>query len=172
MMDSSIAQHRIRDLEQRITALTWNDELAMLSQAGLQDAIEQLPGGVYTVIFADVNRLKAINSATGSHVQTNRYLRDGLRVRRGELAGQLFGDEFLFILPHGADAAGFCARLTRQLASQPLSQSERMALEAFDGPNARLSATFAWEVTSDVRAAVERLSRDVLAQKAARDRRA
>ena len=162
----------IRQQEQRIACLIWSDDLAMLNQAGLRDAIAALDPELYTVVFCDINRLKQINSATGSHDTTNRYLRDGLRIRRGELAGQLFGDEFLFILPEAADAAGFCARLTRQLASQPLSQSERMALEAFDGPNARLSATFAWEVTSDVWAAVERLSREVLAQKAARDRRA
>ncbi len=172
-----VARHRttedlirlIHEQEQRIAALTWNDDLAMLSQAGVRDAIAQLDPDQYTVVFADVNRLKAINSATGSHVQTNRYLRDGFRVRRGELAGQYLGDEFLFILPGDADAAGFCSRITRQLASQPLSQAERMALEAFDGLGARLSATFAWEVTSDVWATVERLSRDVLALKARRD---
>jgi GGDEF domain-containing protein len=163
---------RIRQQEQRIAALVWNDHLGMLNAAGLQDAIDTLPAGdVYTVIFADINRLKDINRVTGSHIQTNRYLRDGLRVRRGEVAGQLYGDEFIFILPEGADAAGFCARITRQLASQPLSQAERMALEVLDGPGARLSATFAWEVARDVWAAVERLSRDVLAQKAKRDGR-
>lgn len=161
----------IRQQEQRIASLTWNDDLAMFTRAGLQDAIQQLAPDQYTVVFCDINRLKLINQVTGSHVQTNRYLRDGLRVRRGELAGQLYGDEFLFVLPDGADAHGFCARLTRQLATQPLSQSERMALEALDGMGARLSATFAWETTSDVWAAVERLSRAVLAQKAARDGR-
>lgn len=161
----------IRQQEQRIAALSWNDDLAMLNRAGLQDAIEQLPDDSYTVVFCDIDRLKTINTATGSHIQTNRYLRDGLRVRRGELAGQLFGDEFVFILPEGADAAGFCARITRQLAAQPLSQTERMALEALNGPGARLSATFAWEVTRNVWAAVERLSHTVLAQKAQRDGR-
>lgn len=160
----------IRQQEARITSLIWSDELSMLNQAGLRDAITQLEPGVYTVVFCDINRLKTINQITGSHVATNRYLRDGLRVRRGELAGQLYGDEILFVLPEGADAPAFCARLTRQLAEQPLSQAERMALESVDGPGARLSATFAWEVTSDVWSAVERLSRDVLAQKAKRDR--
>lgn len=161
----------IRQQEQRIAALTWNDELSMLSQAGLHDAIAQLDPGAHTVVFADINRLKTINSATGSHTQTNRYLRDGLRVRRGELAGQYLGDEFIFILPEDADAAGFCARITRQLAAQPLSQYERAALESLDGPHARLSATFAWKVACDIWAAVERLSREVLAQKAKRDGR-
>lgn len=161
----------IRKQEQRIASLIWSDDLSMLNQAGLRDAIAQLDMGTYTVVFCDINRLKQINSATGSHAQTNRYLRDGLRVRRGELAGQLFGDEFLFILPEGADASGFCSRITRQLATQPLSQVERCALEILDGPHARLSATFAWEVTNDVWAAVERLSREVLAAKAARDGR-
>lgn len=161
----------IRQQEQRIASLIWNDHLCMLNQAGLHDAIAQLEPSISTVVFCDINRLKQINSATGSHAQTNRYLRDGLRVRRGELAGQLFGDEFLFILPDDADASGFCSRITRQLAAQPLSQAERSALELLDGPGARLSATFAWEATSDVWAAVDRLSREVLGQKAARDGR-
>jgi len=161
----------LRNQQQRIASLIWNDDLSMLNQAGLRDAISQLDSGTYTVIFCDINRLKTINLITGSHVITNRYLRDGLRVRRGEIAGQLYGDEFLFVLPEYADAAGFCARITRQLAEQPLSQHERAALEALDGPGARLSATFAWDVTSDVWTAVERLSADVLTQKAERDKR-
>lgn len=162
----------IRQQNQRIASLIWNDELSMLNNAGLRDAVDRLASGTYTIVFCDINRLKAINTATGSHVVTNRYLRDGLRVRRGELAGQLYGDEFLFVLPEDADAQGFCARLTRQLAAQPLTQAERAALEVLDGPGARLSATFAWETTSDVWAAVERLSREVLATKASRDTKA
>lgn len=158
----------LREENQR---LKWNEPLNMLNSAGLHEAIRQLKPALYTIVFADVNRLKHINSCTGSHIATNRYLRDGLRVRRGELAGQYLGDEFIFILPSDADAPGFCARLTRQLASQPLSQTERMVLEALDGPQARLSATFAWEVTSDVWGAIERLSMQVLALKAKRDGR-
>lgn len=160
----------VRQHEQRIAALVWSDALGMLNQAGLRDAIAQLPEGAYTVVFADINRLKTLNSITGNHIQTNRYLRDGLRVRRGEIAGQFLGDEIVFILPEGADAAGFCARITRQLAEQPLSSMERAALELIDGPGARLSATFAYETASDIWAAIERLSCDVLAQKGKRGR--
>lgn len=159
----------IHQQEQRIQSLTWNDDLSMLNQAGIRDAIDQLTPGTYTVVFCDINRLKTINTITKNHTQTNRYLRDGLRVRAGELAGQFYGDEFLFVLPAHADAAGFCARITRQLADQPLSYDERTALEMIDGIGARLSATFAYEVTSDVGAAVSRLSADVLSQKARRD---
>lgn len=158
----------LRERDARIESLTWNDELGMLNQAGLHDAISALAPGEHTIIFADINRLKVINSVTGSHLQTNRYLRDGLRVRRGELAGQLLGDEFVFILSAHADCAAFCARITRQLASQPLSQAERLALEVADGPGARLGATFAWATSCDVWSAVEGLSRTVLAQKAQR----
>lgn len=162
----------IRQQNQRIQSLIWNDQLSMLNNAGLHDAIDQLPNSeVYTVIFCDINRLKVMNTITGSHIQTNRYLRDGLRVRRGEIAGQFLGDEFVFVLPEGADAAAFCARITRQLAEQPLSHAERTALELIDGPGARLSATFAYAESSDVWHTVEQLSRDVLAQKAQRDAR-
>lgn len=155
--------------ERRIESLIWNDELSMYNQAGIRDAISRLIPGTYTVIFCDINRLKQINSVTQSHVQTNRYLRDGMRVRHGEIAGQLYGDEFLFVLPAHADAAAFCTRITRQLAQQPLSQSERSALEMIDGLGARLSATFAYEQTEDIRRSIERLSADVLAQKAKRN---
>ncbi len=158
----------LRARDARIEALAWNDDLGMLTQAGLRDAISALLPATYTIIFADINRLKTINTITGSHIQTNRYLRDGLRVRRGELAGQFLGDEFVFILPAAADAAAFCSRISRQLASQPLSQAERQALELIDGPGARLGATFAWHESSDVWRAVEALSRDVLTKKAAR----
>jgi GGDEF domain-containing protein len=161
----------IRERDARIEGLIWSDEMGMLNAAGLHDAISALPPGESTVIFADINRLKVINSVTGSHVQTNRYLRDGLRVRRGELAGQFLGDEFVFILPAHADAPAFASRITRQLASQPLSQAERLALEIADGVGARLGATFAWAQSDDVWRAVESLSRDVLAQKAQRDGR-
>lgn len=159
----------IRTQAQRIQDLGWNEDLNMFNNAGLHDAIAQLEPGAHTVIFCDIDRLKTINSVTGSHVQTNRYLRDGLRVRRGELAGQYLGDEIIFVLPKDADAAGFCARITRQLAAQPLSQAERTALELIDGVGARLSATFAWDVTGDVWTAIERLSCSVLRQKAQRD---
>lgn len=161
----------IRAQEWRIASLIWNDHLCMLNQAGLDDAIAHLAPGTHTVVFCDIDRLKKINSITGSHAITNRYLRDGLRVRRGEIAGQLFGDEFLFVLPAGADAAAFCARITRQLAEQPLSGMERAALELLDGSGARLSATFAWCETDNVSGAIAQLSADVLAQKAARDAR-
>jgi len=158
----------LRARDERIEALSWNDELGMLTQAGLRDAISNLMPATYLIVFADINRLKTINSITGCHIQTNRYLRDGLRVRRGELAGQFLGDEFVFVLPSGAPAAQFCARISRQLASQPLSQAERTALELVDGVGARLGATFAWAESSDVWHAVEALSRDVLTKKAAR----
>lgn len=167
----------IRKQNQRIASLIWNDHLGMLNQAGLHDAIAQLPGGAYTVVFCDINRLKVLNSITGNHLQTNRYLRDGLRVRRGEIAGQYFGDEFLFVLAGDADAAAFCARITRQLAEQPLNGMERAALsliEACAPEHARLSATFAWRESvprDSIVAAIEPLSKDVLAEKAKRDAR-
>lgn len=156
------------ELERRIQALRWNTSLDMLNQAGLMDAIERLEDGAYTVVFCDIDRLKAINSATGSHAQTNRYLREGLRVRVGEIAGQLYGDEVVFILSAG-DADAFIQRIARQLAEQPLTDSERSAL-AFYGAR-RLSATFASRTQvhkQDIARAIEDCSIDVLAQKARR----
>ena len=178
-MTSTILAHRsteellllIRQQDHRIQSLIWNDDLGMLNKAGLHDAICCLEAGEYTIVFADINRLKHINSVTGNHTITNRYLRDGLRVRRNEIAGQYLGDEFVFVLSADADAVGFCARIGRQLAEQPLSHAERTALEMIDGIGARLSATFAFERTGDVWAAVERLSVEVLNQKARRDAR-
>lgn len=177
MTTATILAHRstaelltlIHQQEQRIQSLIWNDALGMLNQAGLHDAIGQLSPAEYTIVFCDINRLKMINQITGNHTLTNRYLRDGLRVRHGEIAGQLYGDEFLFVLPAHADASGFCARIARQLAEQPLTANERTALELIDGDGACLSAAFAWECSTDVWAAVGRLSTNVLGQKARRD---
>ena len=136
---------RIVAQEARIAALVWSDHLGMLSAAGLQDAIGALPAGSYTVIFADINRLKAINCATGSHVQTNRYLRDGLRVRRGELAGQFLGDA-------AAGRARGVAPLRAAGASGgavPGPQGKRPAAAATGGPGLRIPDAGRGEIPSN-----------------------
>ena len=172
----------IDELEATIERLRWNDELNMLNSAGLREAIRQLPEGHYTVIFADIDRLKIINSATGSHCKTNRYLAAGLAVRSGEIAGQLYGDEILFILNEASrdeqpDAHAFVARIARQLAGQPLTISEKYILAAAQGVHvsqAKLSATFATQSTvaaHEILSAIETLSSDVLLMKSRRDTR-
>jgi GGDEF domain-containing protein len=170
----------ILDQQVLIQRLRWNPTLDMLNQAGLMEEIRTLPAGSYTVVYCDIDRLKTLNNVTGNHFQTNRYLASGLAVREGELAGQMFGDEFVFIIDEhsrGEDAQpdAFVARIARQLAGQPLTVSERYALAAAQGvpvEQARLSATFA--TASGVSAGqvirtIEQLSRDVLQLKAERD---
>jgi len=169
MMTSNITCQHCAELEQQIARLSWNDSLNMYNRAGGLEAIRGLPEGFYTVIFADVDRLKAINSATGSHLQTNRYLAAGLRVRRGELAMQFLGDEFVFVLAADADADAFIARITRQLAEQPLTDGERATLAPYGA--SRLSATFAGRRQvrkQDISLAIEDCSIEVLAKKGAR----
>src|SRR3972149_5353981 len=102
-----------------IARLRGTASLDMYNQAGGLAAIAALPTGTYAVVFCDIDRLKAINAATGNQLQTNRYLRAGLRVRHGEIAMQLFGDEFVFVLQCD-DVSAFVRRLQRQLAAQPL----------------------------------------------------
>lgn len=158
------------DLEARIARLRWNSELAMLNRAGLEDAIERLPGVLYTVVMCDIDRLKALNAATGNHFQANRYLRGGLAVRAGELAAQLLGDEIVFILEAGADAERFVRRIAHQLRAQPLTQEERRAL-ILAGGDGRLSATFAYREgvgRANIWPAIEQCSVEVLAKKARR----
>ena len=170
----------IDELEATIRRLRWNDELNMLNPAGLHEAIRQLPEGHYTVIFADIDKMKAINSATGSHCQTNRYLCAGLAVRSGEIAGQLYGDEFIYILDEQSrdemlDAHAFVARIARQLAGQPLTISEKYILATAQGchvSHAKLSATFATQSTvaaHEILSAIETLSSEVLLMKSRRD---
>lgn len=174
----------ITTLRATIRRLHRNESLDMLNSAGLAEAIRNLPDTTtYTVVLCDIDRLKVINSATGNHLQTNRYLAAGLSVRYGEIAGQLFGDEFCFILDDQArndetNPGAFVARIARQLAGQPLTIGERYLLAAAQDchvSQARLSATFA--CASGVSAAqvaqtVEALSCDVLSQKAQRDQKA
>ncbi len=170
----------IQEKQALIRRLSYNESLGMLNPAGLHEAIRTLPEGRYTVIFADVDRLKVLNSATGSHCKTNRYLAAGLARRHGEIVGQLYGDEFIYILDEqtmrdGDSPDAFIAYIARQLAGQPLTISERYALAAAHGcsvEQARLSATFS--AKSEVRAgdvmdAIEWLSSDVLRLKAERD---
>jgi GGDEF domain-containing protein len=169
-------------MEQEIARLEWDETIGMLNSAGGYRAIDALPDGEYALVFCDIDYLKQINNATGNHVQTNRYLADGLKIRPGEIAIRLMGDEFLFILTDqptaplptmferrrraGVDPVAFVSRLASQLASQPLNEQERSRL-----PSGVLSATFAWQAgvaKQDIRAAIEVLSQDVLAQKEAR----
>lgn len=177
---------QIRRQRDIIARLSYNPTLAMYRPAGLLEAIANLPAdATYTVVLCDIDRMKAINSATGSHAQTDRYLAAGLRVRAGELAGQVHdkGDEFAFILTerseHGRreeySPEAFVARIARQLAGQPLTSSERHALAAAQGvpvEQAKLSATFSTishVKAGDIEQAIEWLSNDVLALKAQRD---
>lgn len=177
-------QTEITMLRATITSLRWNSTLNLLRAAGLDEAITTLPKATYIVVLCDIDRLKTINAVTGNHCQTDRYLRAGLAVRKGEIAGQLHdcGDEIAFILPSGSrgratNPDAFVARIARQLAGQPLTISERYALAAAQGvpvERARLSATFATQsgvAAADVPAAIEALSCQVLAMKAKRDGR-
>lgn len=151
--------------------LCYDPSLGMFNRSGgrLLTIVLALPCLLFgaTIIFADVNRLKKINEATGNHMLTNALLRNGFRVRAGEWAWQVFGDEFGFII--WGDGAAFVRRLSRQLAAQTLTPAQRRVLLDVDGVD-HLSATFA--IVRNVRnigRALERGSQEVLAQKARRD---
>ena len=157
-----------------IVFLCYDPSLGMLNRSGgrLLVLILALPCLLFgaTLVFADVNRLKKINEATGDHLLTNELLKNGFRVRAGEFAWQIFGDEIGFLI--WGDGAAFVGRLTRQLAAQPLTEAQRRCLADADGTDC-LSATFSAPIrTRSIGRALSRGSRDVLAQKAARDRRA
>ncbi len=155
--------------------LCYDPSLGMFTRAGgrLLVIVLALPCLLFgaTLIFADVNRLKKINEATGNHMLTNVLLRGGFRVRPGEFAWQVFGDEFGFII--WGDGAAVVARLTRQLAAQELTDRQRLVIALADGvaiEDARLSATFSVPIkTRNIGKALERGSKDVLAQKKQRD---
>jgi GGDEF domain-containing protein len=184
MTTDHIVAHRCcrecQDKDALIERLRWNEGLGMLTPAGLAEAIRTLPSTTtYTVVFADIDNLKTINSATGNHIQTNRYLRAGLARRHGEIVGQLLGDEFLYIQDEqyrrdDDDPETFVAFIARQLAGQPLIQSERYALAAAQHchvSEAKLSATFATRsglTAAQVPGMIEVLSVEVLALKGAR----
>ena len=159
----------VERLRTELDTARWNPLLEMHNLAGGLAAIAALPHGRYAVVFCDIDRLKALNSATGNHMQTNRYLAAGLKVRQGEIAFQFLGDEIVFILTDQrgyADPASFVERITAQLAAQPLTEEERRAIDG-----ATLSATFAWRADvakHAILAMIERMSVEVLARKAAR----
>lgn len=154
-----------------IVWLCYDPSLGMFNRNGgrLLAIVLALPCLLFgaTLVFADVNRLKKINEATGNHLLTNALLRGGFRVRLGEFAWQIFGDEMGFII--WGDGRAFVARLSRQLAAQELTPAQRQVLIDVDGVD-HLSATFS--IVTNVRhigRALERGSQDVLAQKARRD---
>ena len=156
-----------------IVFLCYDPSLGMFNRSGgrLLVVLLTLPCLLFgaTLIFADVNRLKKINEATGNHLLTNALLKNGFRVRLGEWAWQVFGDEFGFVI--WGDGAAFTQRITRQLAAQSLTESQRQVLIDADGID-HLSATFA--IVTNVRhigRALGRGSVEVLAAKAARDGR-
>lgn len=169
-------QRTIAELRETIARMEQNPQLGMLTAAGLAERLRGLTEGSYTVIFCDIDKMKQLNAATGSHFATNVYLRAGLRVRSGEIAGQLFGDEFIFVLPErsrgqrtGVEA--FVGRIRRQLAAQPLRPHERHALAdalscAID--ETRITATFAHQSglrPCQIAGAIEQLSGRTLAAK-------
>ena len=167
--------------DEELREARWDAALNMYRPAGLAYTIRTRPADTtYTIVLCDIDRLKDINSATGNHIQTNRYLAAGLTVREGEVVGQLFGDEFLFILDEQSrdtetDAHAFIARIARQLAGQPLTISERYALAAAQGchvSQAKLSATFATQssvAAHAIMSTIEQLSTEVLHTKKVRD---
>jgi hypothetical protein len=151
--------------------LVYDPSLGMFNRSGgrLLAIVLALPCLLFgaTLVFADVNRLKKINEATGNHLLTNALLRGGFRVRFGEFAWQVFGDEFGFVIWGNGDR--FVARLSRQLAAQPLTPAQQQVLINVDGVN-HLSATFSTPIrTRNISHALECGSKDVLAQKARRD---
>jgi hypothetical protein len=159
-----------------IAYLCYDPSLGMLNRNGgrlliLLLSLPLLVFGGYTLVFADVDRLKQINKATGNHFDTNRLLRAGFRVRFGEIAWQQFGDEFGFLIR--GDGRAFCQRIARQLASQALAETQREALAAIEGVDtseAKLSATYSvYENVRWIGSALEHCSQDVLRQKAVRD---
>ncbi len=154
-----------------IIFLCYDPSLGMANRSGgrLLAIVLALPCLLFgaTLVFADVNRLKKINEATGNHMLTNALLRGGFRVRLGEWAWQIYGDEIGFII--WGDGQAFKVRISRQLAAQPLTEMQRRVLMDADGVD-YLSATFS--IVTNVRhigRALERGSREVLAQKAQRD---
>lgn len=158
-----------------IAFLCYDPSLGMFNRSGgrLLTIILAVPCMLFgaTLIFADVNRLKKINEATGNHLLTNKLLKGGFRVRRGEFAWQIYGDELGFLF--WGDGELVKARLARQLAAQPLTLAQRRVIADADGVcmgRACLSATFA--IVTDVRhigRALSSGSADVLKQKAERD---
>jgi len=162
---------RIRALEAENARLRHNTYLQMLNSAGLLHAIDHLPAGRYVLVFADVDQMKAINTATGSHDATDRHLAAGLKVRDNELAGQLRGDEIAFILEEATNAPAFIARIGAQLRRQRLDPAARRSLLLATG-RPHITVTAAWRAgvcPREMRAVLDELSIEVLAMKAARD---
>ena len=162
---------RIRDLEAENARLRHNEYLSMLNSAGLMHAIDHLPEARYVLVFADVDKMKAINTATGGHGTTDRHLAAGLQVRDTEIAGQLRGDEIVFILDEDTNAPAFIARIGAQLRRQRLDPAARRSLLLATG-RPHITVTAAWRagvLPSEMRAVLDELSVEVLALKQARD---
>jgi GGDEF domain-containing protein len=170
----SLLRERKR-LRATIESMGHNEFLGMHNQAGFLHAIDALPTDrLYTLVFCDVNKMKALNTATGNHQKTDAYLRAGFQVRAGEIAGQIHGDELSFVLEEPANAAGFVQRTRNQLRSVRLGNEERRRL-VNAGVRPYITAMFAYKRglrPCEMRAALDELSMDVLSQKARRDARA
>jgi GGDEF domain-containing protein len=171
ILSLEIENNRLRQVNEK---MRWNPFLGMLNQAGFMHAIDGLnPNNLYTLLFCDVNKMKALNTATGCHQKTDAYLRAGFQVRTGEIAGQIHGDELAFVLEEPANAAGFVQRLRNQLRSVRLGNEERRAL-VNAGARPYITAMFSFKRglrPCEMRAALDELSGDVLSQKARRDAR-
>ena len=63
-------RREIDTLRAQIVRMGRNEFLGMLNQAGFMHAIDTLPDRLYTLVFCDVDKMKAINTATGCHQKT------------------------------------------------------------------------------------------------------
>lgn len=171
-LEISALQSENTRLRHVMDRLRWNPFLGMLNQAGFLHAVDTLPEDrLYALVFCDVDKMKIINTATGCHQKTDAYLRAGFRVRAGEIAAQIHGDEVAFVLDEPCDVSGFEGRIRRQLRDVRIGEEERRRM-VNAGARPYITAMFAHQRglrPSEMRAALDTLSMDVLAQKARRD---
>ena len=147
-------RREIKEMAERLRAESWEDELTglrnrrgFLTTAESRLALARRTGNEVTIVFADIDGMKAINDQFG-HAAGDDALRETAKllsrsVRDSDVVGRLGGDEFVLLLWGGTEAeTAVGERIARALdnrarRSSPYAISLSLGTARFDPANAR-----------------------------------
>jgi GGDEF domain-containing protein len=115
-MKGNTMDNKIKELEELVQALSWNDGYGCYTRAGFEKLIwPTIAEKAKWIIFFDIDDMHTLNEQHG-YDGTNTLIRESLKMRDSDyMAGQWFsGDEFIIAITddhRDSNAFEFCERL-------------------------------------------------------------
>jgi diguanylate cyclase (GGDEF)-like protein len=141
-----------------IVASSYDPLTGLLTRPAFEQRVNGLlaaPGGRWSALYADMNRMHVINDNFGMHIGDRVLARIGELIRRrlppGALAARISGDRFAILLPAASDDAARFAESLRQGAEEAgagigdgsLPVSVSIGVAAVDAPAREFAHAFA-----------------------------